>query len=198
MKVKRFDNLWTMGLILTGAILVLFYIAKIFFPEWIVGVAEVPSIVKFGNYVDSHKWAYQLYEIIFGFFIGYIYCCACIRTYKLNWKGNLFLILSNLVLNILAMFSPQYYAPINYVNFVLIPLLICLANKNITKDIFVSTVVCFAVDIFLQILSMEIRDITLLSTHLNSATYTILLIDMVIWRVLLYMFFNYKNKKGDC
>ena len=47
MKVKRFNNLWAMGLILFGAILVAFYLAKIFFPEFIVGVAEIPAIVNF-------------------------------------------------------------------------------------------------------------------------------------------------------
>ena len=63
MKVKRFNNLWAMGLILFGAILIAFYIVKIFFPQFIVGVAEIPSIVAFGNYVDSHEWAKQLFNI---------------------------------------------------------------------------------------------------------------------------------------
>ena len=55
MKVKRFNNLWAMGLILFGVLLVAFYVAKIFFPQFIVGVAQTPSIVKFGTYVDSNN-----------------------------------------------------------------------------------------------------------------------------------------------
>lgn len=54
MKIKRFNNLWAMGLILFGAILVAFYLAKIFFPEFIVGVAEIPAIVNFGNLIDGN------------------------------------------------------------------------------------------------------------------------------------------------
>ena len=45
MKIKKFNNLWAMGLILCGVLLVAFYVAKIFFPEFIVGVAEEPAIV---------------------------------------------------------------------------------------------------------------------------------------------------------
>ena len=54
MKVKRFNNLWAMGLILCGVLLVAFYLAKIFFPEFIVGVAEIPAIVNFGNLIDGN------------------------------------------------------------------------------------------------------------------------------------------------
>lgn len=57
MKIKKFKNLWTMGLILFGVILIALYVAKIFFPEFIVGIAEIESVVKFGQYVDTHQWA---------------------------------------------------------------------------------------------------------------------------------------------
>jgi hypothetical protein len=185
-----------MGLILTGAILVAFYIAKIFFPEWIVGVAEIPSIVKFGNFVDSHLWAFYTFNILFGCFIAYIYCCACLRSYRLNVKSIVVLLSSTTILQLVSMFMPQHYAPINYVNLVISPFLICLVNKSVSVKTFISTVVCFSIDILSQVLSFEIRNLMLMSTRVNTATYTILLIDMVIWRFLLYMFFNYKNKKG--
>jgi hypothetical protein len=79
MKVKKFKNLWTMGLILFGAILIALYVAKIFFPEFIVGIAEIESVVKFGEYVDTHLWAYYLFTSITSFVIAYFYCCACCR-----------------------------------------------------------------------------------------------------------------------
>lgn len=198
MKVKRFDNLWTMGLILTSAILVLFYIAKIFFPELIVGVAEIPSIVKFGNYVDSHKWAYFLFDSMVAFIGAYIYCCACIRNTKLSIKGVLLVVFSIVILKLCSMFLPNIYIPVNYCVFAFFPFLICVFDKTITNDKFISCSICFVVDIMAQALSMQIRDIVLMATHLNSATFFILLIDTWIWRVLLYMFFNYKNKiKGE-
>ena len=71
MKVKRFNNLWAMGLILFGAILVAFYLAKIFFPEFIIAIAEIPSIVNIGNYIDSHLW---LYYLVNGNLMDTFYC----------------------------------------------------------------------------------------------------------------------------
>ena len=41
MKVKRFNNLWAMGLILCGVLLVAFYVIKIIYPEFIIGIAEI-------------------------------------------------------------------------------------------------------------------------------------------------------------
>ena len=58
MKVKRFNNLWAMGLILCGVLLVAFYLAKIFFPEFIVCVAEIPAIVNFGEWQKVHSLFY--------------------------------------------------------------------------------------------------------------------------------------------
>lgn len=195
MKVKRFDNLWTMGLILTSAILVLFYIAKIFFPELIVGVAEIPSIVKFGNYVDSHKWAFIIFHFSVSFLGGYVYACACCKKVNLNKMQTLILAITVSFLIFTQELLPQIYAPINYVVLMLMPFLMMFFSKELSKDTFCSTVISFAIDITAQALSVVIRNIVLLSTCINSATMTILLIDGMIWRMLLYLFFNYKNKK---
>lgn len=183
-----------MGLILFGAILVLFYVAKIFFPEWIVGVAEIPSIVAFGNFVDSHYLITNAFDILVTCTVGYLYFCACCRTYKLNLKCLIVLISHGVLLSLVSIFAPLYYTPINYVLLVFTPLLMCWINKNITKATFISTAMCFTVDILTQYMSLFIRDITVYANTLNTATFFILLIDAVIWRVLLYCYFNYKKE----
>lgn len=195
MKVKRFNNLWAMGLILFGALLIAFYIAKIFFPEFIVGVAEIPSIVKLGEYVDTNKWANHLFNTFSLCIIGYLYCCACCRTKTLNYKQLIVFFVYVLVLTIFSEFAIKQYTAINYVSLILVPFLMCLINKSLDKNTFISTVVCFCVDIITQVLSLSIRDITILATKINSATFFILLIDVLIWRVLLYLYFNYKKEE---
>lgn len=195
MKVKRFDNLWTMGLILTGAILVLFYIAKIFFPEFIVGVAEIPSIVKFGNYVDSHKWAHYLYNFSIGFLGGYIYCCACCRVKTLTKKQTLMLVGFLLLGIALQVHLSSVYLSYNFVFIVFMPFCMLWSSKGLGEETFISTVICFTIDIMAQALSSVIKDIVLVAPCINSAIMTILLIDIWIWRILLYLFFNNKNKK---
>lgn len=197
MKVKRFDNLWAMGLILFGAILLLFYVAKIFFPEWIVGIAEIPSIVAFGNFVDSHWWASTLFTFLVSFIGGYIYACACCRQNKLSMAQLLILVGTVVFLIICQRFLPKLYSPLNYTAFIVMPFGMAIVGKQVNKENFVSTVVCYSVDIVSQTLSMAIRDIVVMSTCINSATMTILLIDTWILRILLYLFFNHKKEKGE-
>lgn len=194
MKIKKFNNIWTMGLILFGAILVTFYIAKLFFPEWIVGVAEIPRIVEIGEYIDSHLWAYHLFDISFGFLAGYIYCASCCRVYKLNWKCCFIWFANLLLLSVIKQFIPEHYNMINLVGLIMCPFLMCYFDKNLTKTTFISTSVCFAVDILSQILSVEIRNLLAYTDKINHATMFILLIDAFIWRILLYLYFNNKQK----
>ena len=186
-----------MGLILFGAILLLFYVAKIFFPEFIVGVAEIPSVVAFGNYVDSHLWASILFHFVVSYIGGYLYYCACYRKYKLDLLENCSLIAFIVITIIVQYFLPKIYSPFLYVSVILQPLIMLYVHKNICKETFISVCACFIVDIMAQAVSMQIRDIILLASHLNTATMTILLIDTWIWRILLYLFFNHKKNKEN-
>ena len=193
MKIKRFKNLWTMGLILFGSILVFFYVAKLFFPQFIVGVAELPSIVRFGNFVDTHIWAYHLYNILVGFLSAHIISCASCRKKFLNWKESLVVLSFMIALRFISILIPTQYDAMNYVIMYLIPFVLCLIDKNVNSKTFISTSICFCVDIVSQVLSIQIRNLVPLSAKLNIATITILLIDGWIWRALLYFFFNNEN-----
>lgn len=195
MKVKKFNNLWAMGLILCGVLLVAFYIIKIIYPEFIIGIAETPQIVKIGNYIDNHKWAYYLFDSILSFVGAYLYCGASCRKSRLSLKSILIIIASIILLKLVSEFLPYQYTAINYAFFGFLPFLICLGEKNINKNTFISTSICIFIDIMAQSISMAIRDIVLMATHLNSITFLILLIDTWIWRILLFMFFNYKKKE---
>lgn len=197
MKIKRFKNLWTMGLILFGAILVLFYVAKIFFPEFIVGVAEIPSIVEFGNFVDSNSWAYYLYHFVISVIGSILYFSACCRKIKFSLKEYGIISLSMAIGIVLQAFMPTLYTPYSYVIQIFAPFVILFVSKGLTSKTFVSTAICFSVDIMSQALSSIIRDIFPLVSAVNSATITILLIDVWIWRILLCLFFNNKTQKGD-
>ena len=195
MKVKRFNNLWTMGLIIFGALLVGFYVLKKICPQFIVGVAETESIVRFGQFVDAHGWAFQIFQFVLGFLGCYILFCACCRERKLCWKGVLviatYAFINPFVQNLLPTIAVQF----NYVALVVAPFIILLLKDKLNKETFISTIICFSADIMSQALSMAIRDVVIMSTRVNSATMTILMIDGYMWRILLYLFFNYK--KGE-
>jgi hypothetical protein len=194
MKVKKFKNLWTMGLILFGAILILFYVAKIFFPEFIVGVAEIPSIVAFGNFVDSHWWSYYLFTFITSFIGSYLFNCACLSKTKLNWLELLILTCSIIVMFLFETVSIHYYQVISVLIMLLTPTILSLLNKKQNISTFYMTTFCLIVHTFAQILSAEIRGIASMISYPNSATFFILLIDAYIWLFLMYCFSNYKKE----
>ena len=196
MKVKRFENIWTMGLILCIGLLVVFYVAKLFFPHWIVGVAETPNIVKIGNYIDAHPIAYYLFEFFNSLIFTYLYCGACCRKYKLSYKSVIAISVAIIVLLLTARYLSDSYSPLNYTLFAILPFIVCILEKNVSNLTFASTMICYSVDIFSQEMSRKVRDITTLASCVNSATFFILLIDVLMWRVLLYLFFNNKRKEN--
>ena len=195
MKVKRFKNLWAMGLILCGVLLVAFLILKIFFPEIIIGVAEIPRVVKFGEYVDSNLWAYYLFTFLTSFLGGYVYTCACCKKKVLNWKGLIVVIFFNAFPLLIYAFFPQIYTPTLYLSFILMPFFTMLTDKDKDYSVAINIIICFSLDIIFASLSVIVRDISLLVSYPNSATFTILLIDGFIWRALMYFYCN--NKKGE-
>lgn len=195
MKVKKFRNLWTMGLILFGAILIALYVAKIFFPEFIVGIAEIESVVKFGEYVDTHQWAYYLFTFCTSMFVYYFYCCACCRKKGLKFFEICLVAIVVIALFVVQKYLPQYYITLNMVSLIILPTLFCKLDKNLDIKYLYSTSLTFTGYYFAQMLSLEIRDISIMLSYPNSATYTILLIDVYICLVLFYNYFNYKERK---
>lgn len=193
MKIKKFNNLWTMGLIIFGIMLVAFYILKLVNPSFIVGIAEIPAVVRFGTYVDTHKWAGFLFYLATGYLGYYLFCCACCRKYKLTIKENVLILFFTISLYAVQNYLPEIYAPLNYALLILVPFIMLIIDNKLNRNTFISTSITFCVDIMAQCLSLCIRNIVLLTTCLNTATMTILLIDGVIWRILLYLYFN--NKK---
>lgn len=76
MKIKRFENVWIMGLILSGAILLFLYILKLIFPSFVIETAQNEQICKIGRYIDTHKWAWYLASSILSFTLYYLSCCS--------------------------------------------------------------------------------------------------------------------------
>lgn len=197
MKVKKFDNMWTMGLILCGAILVILYLAKLIFPEWVIGVAQYEPIVEFGNYVDSHWWSYYLFYTATSYLIGYFYLCACCRTKYLSKIDNIVLIAEIVLYYIIEKFLPNFAFSANILLMLIMPCVCIFIKKYDNIKYLYSTIIVFVVHSIAQILSLSIRDIQSMINTSNGATFTVLLIDVNIWLILLYNYYNYnENENG--
>lgn len=197
MKIKKFNNIWTMGLIIFGVILVGLYIIKLIFPDFIIGVAETPTIVEIGEYIDNNIWAYYLFNFITSFIILYFYCCACCRVKFLNGLDILFVIMAIALSYLIEICLPSFSFVYNNIMYIALPLVLVATHKTKDFGVFYSTATCFIVTSVAQVLSLYIRDISTLVSYPNSATYFILLIDAYIWNILLYCFYNFKRRNND-
>ena len=180
MKIKRFNNLWTMGLIISAALLGVIYLLKIFVPEFVIEVAHIDSIVAIGHYIDGHKWAWYLASAIVSFVSYYLICCACCKKKSLNSVEIIIVVSTILILFIIREFLPNQYTVCNMSSLVLLPLLM--------KGDFKTTVIVFMATNFLQSITLEIRNLAVMATAL------ILTIDFYILEFLLYSYFNYKER----
>lgn len=194
MRIKKFKNLWTMGLILTGGFLFFLYVIKMAYPTFVVGVAELPSIVKIGTYIDNHIWAYYLFTFITSFITSYFHNCACVGEKRLDIKDVGIVSLGIIFLMSIQNIAFAQFQMINDFIMILTPSILCFMKKKTEIKHFYMTVLCLGVNVFGQIISLEIRDISTMITYPNSATFTILLIDAYIWSFLLYAFSNYRKE----
>lgn len=197
MKIKRFENLWTMGLIIFGVLLVAFYLAKIIFPSLVVGVAQTPTIVEIGKIIDSNLALSVSFNLITSLVSLFLIVCASCQVRTISKKLLYFAFLSIL----LSHFIQLYDSEISFVYNLCLPLFFVLIHtlraNNYDKTLVVSTCATFIINCFAQVVTLEIRGISTLIEYPNTATYSILIIDGYIWQILLYLFFNTKKRKGD-
>ena len=186
MKVKRFKNLWTMGLILSAVILGAIYLLKIFMPHFVIGVAHIDRIVEIGHYIDTHKWAWYVASITLTFFIFYFLCCASSGRKKLEIKELFIMCAVFLSVYIVREFANEYYMAFNYVSMIVAP---CLCKGKM-----INTTICFSSLMFLQVATLSIRNLATMISDANFATLLILMIDYYILIILLYLAFNYKKE----
>ena len=184
MKIKRFDNLWLMGLILCGVILGGVYILKIFFPNFVIEVAHVESITRIGHYIDTHKWAWYLASALLSFVTYYFVVCACCKVKSLDLRQIAYVAATVVIMYTIKEFLPTLYVGANACSMIALPFLL--------KSDFKATTVVFVSTTLLQSITLAVRDIAMMIIDANYATMIILTIDYYILLGLLYFYYNYE------
>lgn len=187
MKVKRFENLWLMGLILSAVMLGAIYILKIFLPHFVIEVAHTEQICRIGRYIDTHKLVWYVASFVLSFFIYYFLCCASCGKKKLSIKEVVLICLVFSFGYVLREFANEYYTMYNYVSMIICP---CICKGKLFN-----TTVCFTSLMLLQSITLSIRNLSVLISDFNFATLIVLMLDYYILAFLLYQFFNYKKEK---
>ena len=174
-----------MGLILTASILGAIYLLKIFFPEFVIEVAQVESITRIGHYIDAHKWAWYLASFAISFLSYYLLMGACCEKRIIAYKEIFSIVVTIIILLVVRELLPAKYTVLNYCSMLILPMVYGGKFKN--------TVIWFSSTLFLQSITLEIRNKGLMVADFNFATGLILLIDFYILEALLYFMFNYKE-----
>lgn len=174
-------------LVLTISFLMGLYVLKIFFPQEFVMIIENEQLIKIGNFIDTHKWAYYLTSTITAFITYWLYICACCNKKYLKWWECLIVLCVIGVSFLINEYSPDiamYYA---FTIMIILPAML--------KGKLFNTAIVYTTHIFAQYLSLSIRSLPLLLTNVNFAILFLLGIESYLWLVLFYMIFNYNKKE---
>ena len=94
---------------------------KIFFPQFVIEVAQIDSITRIGHYIDTHKWAWYVATFAFSFIAYYFVCCASCKRQKLNIKEIGIIVATIVLLFIIKEFLPYQYTAVNISSLILLP-----------------------------------------------------------------------------
>jgi hypothetical protein len=183
-----------MGLIIFIGILLSIYLVKIINPEFIVGVAETESIVRVGNYIDTHKWAYYLATSLISFIVYWLICCACCRKKFLNWKECIIILFTICILFVCEKYANFLYMDLNIISQMLLPAIFCLMDHKKDIKYYYSSIFCLSIHFIAQTISLQIRNIITMIAQYNYATLIVMMIDVYIWLFIMYFYFNFKKE----
>lgn len=188
-------KVWTAMLVLTVVFLGFLYVAKIFFPQEFVMCIEDERLIQIGSFIDNHKWASYVVGALVGCIFDYFYFGAITRKLKIDYKLIVCIIIYNLSYNALFTFIPkehilQYNSLFMILSNCYMILLPCLFSKELLP-----LSITYTINSIAQLLSLEIRGISLLMTNANSITMLLMVLEAYLWVVLCFIVFNYKKEE---
>lgn len=165
------------------------YILKCFFPEQFVMVIENDKLILIGSFVDAHLWLHIILACITSFITYWLYLCAVLHKWYLNWKELTMVLIAIAITQVLYSFN-ETYTIANGVAIMSMLVIPCLSQATL-KDV----CIVYSVHSMAQLLSTSIRSLPLLLTNINYATILLMGVESYFWLLLFYLYFNIK--KGE-
>lgn len=163
------------------------YILKFFFPEQFLFAIENETIIEIGNYIDSHAWAYYIVGIATSFLTYWLYLCAVCGKRKLSIK-EMAIMLAVIGISIgISFLDEAAVSIVSYISLIALPVLFGCRNIK-------ALAIVFSVHTLAQYLSLQIRDLPLFFTNVNTVTATIVGGECYLWLILFYIIYNYKSE----
>lgn len=176
-------------LILVGIFLTGMYVLKIFFPQEFIFAIENETIIRVGNYIDSHVWLYYICCGITAFITYWLYICASSHRLTLKWTEIVIIILTIVVIRLVGLYVDETLRTIlSMCSFFILPAIMNCDIKTLAT--------VYTIHSISQFLTLKIRNLPLFFTNIpNFVTTFIVGIECYLWLVLMYIIFNYK--KGE-
>lgn len=168
-------------------LLVAMYVLKFFFPQEFVFAIENENIVAIGRYIDANLWADYLLGIVTSFLTYWLYLCAVCRKKFLNLK-ECAIVLLTIGLSIACSFiNNSFVTYMSVCPMIILPFIMKARLKEVA--------IVYPVHGLAQILSLEIRNLPVYMTEVNSFIIYVMTIDCYFWLLLFYIIFNYKKEE---
>lgn len=173
-------------LVLTMVFLAAMYVLKIFFPQEFILIVDNSQLIKIGDYIDNHLWAYYVYTSITAFITYFFYLCAVCRKKYLNIKEFGIVVLTIIITFIVDKFDLTLAMHLNISSMLILPLIFKARLKEVA--------IVYSIHGLAQCLSLNIRQLPLYLIA-NSVTSTLLIIECYFWLLLFYIIYNYKKEE---
>lgn len=173
------------------------YILKIFFPEQFVLSVENETIIVIGNYIDNTSWLLSIFGFLLGASTDYLYFGAVCKRKWIGFKLLSIIIIYNIFLELIYAFLTTEQLD-KYANLITIAssCYMILIPMFFTKSIRELSIT-YTINASAQLLSLNIRDFSLLLTNVNTLIMFIFSLESYLWLLLLFLFFNYKKERRD-
>lgn len=176
-------------LILCISELIVWYILKLFIPQYFVLQINSPVLLKIGAYIDSHTDLRACLNIITAFITYWLYLCAILKQKKLSLTWCLIVILVILISFFIEALYPEYVGYYSLLMMLILPAILGADLKT--------TALVFTIHFIAQFLSLQIRGLAQQVLSFNTVSFLILTLECYFWLLLFYLYYNYKEGKYE-
>ena len=165
-------------LLLCISLLILSYFIKIFLPNYFIMTITNENFLILANFIDEHLILRYTVSTVTGFITYYLFVCACAKLTKIDIKGCIIILIMVLVGHIIynyTCFGIHYGVCSMF-------LLAAVFGGNL-KD----TALIYTIHGLAQILSLNIRSVSILIEQYSYAQFLVMLLDTYIWLILLWI-----------
>ena len=173
------------------------YVLKVFFPNDFMLVIENQKLVHAGQVIDNTPVLDYLCSFLIAYIFDYLYFGAVCQKKKLGIRLSLIITLYNAFFVAFYRLAPaatvvkhaNLLLALSNCYMILIPMFFTKHIKGLS--------VTYTINSIAQLLTLNIRNLSLLLTNANFITTTLMSIECFFWMLVCYMLFTRKEEKTN-